>query len=1129
MKAFSPGLIGVFGLLLTPFTAAPLAAQQDEEPYNYSWRQSGTGAGNFATASNWDITGGPVAGPGPTSNIIDPAVTTPEGSIAPAGFGVPGTHSVNNWTFTRPDGWNIYAANSTTSFPTVVNVLGVMLKDGTGRLTFRGNPSTSFLHNIKSLSMALNEIELRNGHLQFGVYEPQTKANGDGSSHGALYGFTAQRISIYSGTTEQPTDSRLDFHVLQLDSYVLTTSTTTSYAVTSPTKALVEQLHFHGENLANINVLDTTTLSIGGLQGDSGTLRIAGNFEVQPGATLGFRLGAGGAHATLQRLGGNWTFNAAQQISLSGAEAEPGTYTGLITGLAADPGVASWTLAGEGWVGSFSYVAGAVNLVLTEVPALVPDAPVANSALLVNDISFLANWNAAADALSYELDVSTAANFATFLTGYEARNVGNRLDWSVTGLAAETTYYYRVRARNNAGPSAAYSNTISVTTTESNTPPTITVIANQTITVNGATDAIAFTVGDADTPAADLLVTGTSSNPALVPNTSAAIAFGGEGAARTVTITPAAGQTGVATITISVFDGGRTTTTSFTVTVNASPWPEFTSGNSTTFTIGLGNRFQVTAVGTPSPTFSATGLPQWATLNATTGVLSGTPPAGTAAGSVAIVITASNGVPPDATQNFTLTLQPIPAITFPVTITTLAGTPGSAGSTNATGAAARFNFPLGVAVDGEGNAYVADEQNHVIRRVTPAGVVTTIAGQAGTSGNTDGIGAAARFNSPSAVVIDGTGNLFVADTLNHTVRRITPAGEVTTIAGQAGTSGTADGTGAAARFNAPQALALNAAGTVLSIADTANHTVRRLTLASGAVTTFAGSAGQAGSVNGTGAAARFNAPTGLVLDAQGRVFVADAGNNTIRAISTAGAVTTLAGVAGSVGAADGVGTAARFNEPSSLSLDAAGTHLYVLDSENHTLRRIVIASGTVTTLAGLAGTPGSADGSASAARFNFPSGLGVAATGEILIADTANHTLRVGRLPLVPTIQTQPQSQTAILGNSVSFTVVASGLPAPTYQWRFNGVNIDGASAATYTIPSAQITHTGVYSVVVANAMGSVTSANVALSVNAPAPPEATHEGNVSGAGGGAPSLWFLGLLATVALLRRTLRRQPHC
>lgn len=1121
MKAFYPGLLAALGLVLA---LTPVAAQE-EEPYNYSWKQSGTGAGNFATAGNWEITGGPSASPGATANIIDAAVTTPEGSIAPAGFGVPGTHSVNNWTFTRPDGWNLYAANSTTSYPTVVNVLGLMLKDGSGRLTFRGNPSTSFLHNIKSLSMHLNEIELRNGHLQFGVNEPQTKPTGEGSSHGALYGFSAQTLSIYSGTAEQPTSSQLDFHVLTLDSYVATTAAA-SYAVTSPAKAVVGVLHFHGENLANINVLGTTTLSIGGLLAESGTLRIAGHFEVQPDAVLGFRLGAAGAHATLNRLGGDWTFNANQQVSLSGGQAEPGTYAGLITGLAVDPGVASWSLVGDGWEGSFSYSAGSVNLVLTAVPLLVPDAPVANAALLVNDISFLANWNSAADALSYELDVSTDANFATFLAGYEARNVGNRLDWSVTGLTAETTYYYRVRARNNTGPSAEYSNTITVATTESNTPPTITPIANQTITVNGASDALAFTVGDADTPAADLLVTGTSSNPTLVPNTSAAIAFGGSGAERTVTITPAAGQTGVATITLSVFDGGRTTTLTFTVTVNASPWPEFTSGDRTTFTVGLNNRFQVTALGTPAPTYSATGLPSWAALDATTGVLSGTPPAGTAPGSAGLVLTATNGVPPDATQNFTLSWAAIPEITYPLTITTVAGTPGSAGSTNGTGAAARFNFPLGVAIDGEGNGYIADESNHVIRKITAAGVVTTLAGQAGSAGDTDGTGAAARFHSPSAVVIDGTGNLFVADTLNHTIRRITPAGEVTTLAGLAGTAGSTDGTGAAARFDAPQALALNPAGSVLHIADTGNHTIRRLTIATGAVTTFAGSPGTAGSTNATGAAARFNAPTGLAADAQGRLFVADAGNNTIRAISTAGAVTTLAGVAGSAGAADGLGTAARFNEPSSLALDNAGTHLYVLDSENHTLRRIVVATGAVSTVAGLAGTPGSTDGSAATARFNFPSGLAVANGGELLIADTANHTLRLGRLPAGPTIQTQPQSQSAVLGASVSFTVVASGLPAPTYQWRFNGENIAGANAATYTISSAQITHTGVYSVVVANAMGSVTSSSVALAVNAPVPPQGTHEGNVpSGGGGGAPSLWFLALLASATALRLVQRR----
>lgn len=767
----------------------------------------------------------------------------------------------------------------------------------------------------------------------------------------------------------------------------------------------------------------------------------------------------------------------------------------------------------------------AASLTVNPLPVALPPAPVANAALLVSDIGFVANWNSVPDVLTYELDVSTAAGFATFLPGFQNRDVGNRLDFAVTDLNPSTTYYYRVRARNNVGASAS-SNTITVTTSAPNLPPTITAIANQAVAVNRSTAALEFTVGDSTTPAADLIVTATSSNPTLVPNTAAALALAGTAATRSITITPATDQTGVALITLTVNDGARTTSTSFTLTVNpGNPWPEFTSPNSTAFTIGLANRFQVSATGTPAPTFSATGLPAWATLNASTGLLTGTPPAGTATANLTITITASNGVPPAATQTFTLSVQPIPAILAPMSVSTVAGTAGQAGSTNATGAAARFHFPLGAAVDTAGNIYLADESNHLIRKVTSAGVVTTLAGTAGQSGSTDGTGTAARFNSPSGLAVDTAGNVYVADTLNHTIRKITPAGEVTTIAGTAGAAGSANGTGDAARFNVPQGVALNPAGTTLFIADTGNHTIRRLVVATNAVTTLAGTAGAAGSADGAGAAARFNSPTGIAADAQNRTWVTDSGNNTIRAISAAGTVTTLAGLTGTQGAADGTGAAARFNEPSAIAYHTSPgvADLYVLDTDNHTVRKIATATGAVTTMAGLAGTPGSTDGDGSTARFRFPAGITVTSAGSAYIADTANNTLRLGLLPLTPTISTQPQGRSASLGSAVEFSVVATGRPAPTYQWQFNGVDIAGATTATHSIPSVQGLHGGRYSVVVTNALGSVISSSATLTVTGPDQPAA--DGNKHG-GGGAPSLWFLSLLALATAVRAAWRRR---
>ena len=266
---------------------------------------------------------------------------------------------------------------------------------------------------------------------------------------------------------------------------------------------------------------------------------------------------------------------------------------------------------------------------------------------------------------------------------------------------------------------------------------------------------------------------------------------------------------------------------------------------------------------------------------------------------------------------------------------TLAGTAGSSGSTDGTGSAARFDFPTSVSVDTAGNVFVADSLNNTIRKVTNAGVVTTLAGLAGFPGSTDATGSAARFSSPHGVAVDTAGNVFVADRNNHTIRKVTSAGVVTTLAGTAGSSGSTDATGSAARFDNPIGVTVDTAGNVF-VADTYNSTIRKVT-SGGVVTTLAGTAGVNGSNDGTGSAARFNLPHGVAVDALGNVFVADNANHTIRKITSAGVVTTLAGLAGSSGSTDGTGSASRFNSPLSTAVDTAG-NVFVADTANHTIR-----------------------------------------------------------------------------------------------------------------------------------------------------------------------------------------------
>ncbi|OYU43954.1 MAG: hypothetical protein CFE44_15550, partial [Burkholderiales bacterium PBB4] len=278
----------------------------------------------------------------------------------------------------------------------------------------------------------------------------------------------------------------------------------------------------------------------------------------------------------------------------------------------------------------------------------------------------------------------------------------------------------------------------------------------------------------------------------------------------------------------------------------------------------------------------------------------------------------------------------------------LAGAVGTPGTTNGTGGNARFNAPSGIALEAAGDRNVADTGSHTIRKITSAGVVTTLAGSPGLSGSTDASGSAARFNAPTGLAVDASGNVFVCDAGNHTIRKITAAETVTTIAGSAGLSGTTNANGSNARFNAPNGIAVDAAGT-LHVADSGNHAIRRIA-ANGDVSTFAGLTGSSGSTDATGGSARFNTPKAITVDASGTFHVADSGNYTIRRITSVGVVTTVAGLAGTSGSANGAGTTARFNNPSGIAATADGLNVYVADTANQVIRRNTLYN-TLTPLA----------------------------------------------------------------------------------------------------------------------------------------------------------------------------------
>jgi sugar lactone lactonase YvrE len=380
-------------------------------------------------------------------------------------------------------------------------------------------------------------------------------------------------------------------------------------------------------------------------------------------------------------------------------------------------------------------------------------------------------------------------------------------------------------------------------------------------------------------------------------------------------------------------------------------------------------------------------------------------------------------------------------VTGTAVVTTLAGFPDAAGADDGVGGAARFFAPTGVTFDGAGNLYVSEWSNQTIRKVDAAtGAVTTLAG-APTPSSVDAVGADARFLYPQDLASDGAGHLFVCDQGNATIRRIDLATRaVTTLAGSSGMRASTDGAGAAARFMAPDGMTSDGAGN-LYVADTDAHVVRKIVIATGAVTTLAGYPMGAGSVDGTGATANFRNPRGITSDGAGNLYVADGGNHTIRRVVIAtGVVTTLAGSPLLAGGADGMGAAARFNNPWGIASDGAG-NLYVNDSDNALLRKVVIATGAVSTLAGHTNPPvsDSADGTGAAARFAG----GLLGAAIVLEGEGAGH-LFVADRRLVRKVAIASGAVTTFAGGAGPPTAIRDGVGTDALFVTVAGLCADG-------------------------------------------------------------------------------------
>jgi hypothetical protein len=369
--------------------------------------------------------------------------------------------------------------------------------------------------------------------------------------------------------------------------------------------------------------------------------------------------------------------------------------------------------------------------------------------------------------------------------------------------------------------------------------------------------------------------------------------------------------------------------------------------------------------------------------------------------------------------------QRIRKITSAGVVTTLAGK-GTATYLDGIGTNAGFNNPWSLAVDTSGNVYVDDYSNNRIRKITSDGVVTTLAGGNATLSYADGIGTNAAFRQPYGIAVDLTGNVYLSDSTNNRIRKITSAGVVTTFAGGLlGTTATfADGIGTNAGFSSPSGLSVDSVGNIY-VADRNNGYIRKITpsqvvstitniqaycvsvdsignlyvATTGSqikklsaplpVSTLAGS-GTATYLDGVGVNAGFLNPRGVTVDSTGNVYLADAGNQRIRKITSAGVVTTLAG-SGTATFFDGTGTNAGFNNPYAVAIDSLG-NVYVTDYNNNRIRKITSA-GVVTTFVG-SGAASYGNGTGINSGFNSPSGICIDSSGNLYVSDYGNQRIR---------------------------------------------------------------------------------------------------------------------------------------
>jgi len=449
---------------------------------------------------------------------------------------------------------------------------------------------------------------------------------------------------------------------------------------------------------------------------------------------------------------------------------------------------------------------------------------------------------------------------------------------------------------------------------------------------------------------------------------------------------------------------------------------------------------------------------------------------------------------------------------FSQTITTVGGI-GTGGYSGDGGSAlsAQLNDPFNLTTDAAGNVYIVEESNHVVRKITPGGIISTVAGTgAGGYSGDGGAATSAQLNIPTGIVIDPSGNIYIADLLNNRVRKITPGGIISTLAGTGSASFSGDGGPAAsAALNYPEGVALDNTGTNLYIADRGNNRIRVVSLTAFTITTFAGTgASGSGGDGGPALAAQFSLPLGVGTDPNGNVYVADYGNNKIRKINTSGIITLLAGTGTAGFSGDGgLGSSAQLSSPTHAFGDASG-NVYISDYNNHRLRK-VNSSSIISTYAGTGLGGFSGDGGlASAAQINGSTGACMDGAGNIFLADRFNDRIRKisGTCPTVSL--SLASNSIACNGSTTSATATANGGTGFTYTW-----SPSGGSTSVVTVPA------GNYTVTASNSCSNTVSQTILITqpaplfINATASPTSICQGNssslISNGGGGTGALTY--------------------